>query len=129
MNSSDPQDTQTRSSDGADIAQLQKLCERLQYLLMLSLASTVLICLAICVFMGKQYRTVQADVEEKRKSVTAMWGEYQRNTQPLIRNFVHGLQDYAARDRAFQPILEKYHKQLEEYFVPSAPAPLGAAKE
>jgi len=133
MNSSDPQHVSARSSEGADTAQLQAVCQRLQYLFVLSLASTVLICLAICVFMGKQYRTVQADLQDKQKSVNAMWGEYQRTTQPLIRDFVRGLQDYAARDRAFQPTLEKYHKQLEEYFLPSAAAATstqpGGAKE
>ena len=61
MNSTDPQGDllQPRSSDDGSIAELRALCGRLQYLLMLSLASIVLICLAVSVFMGKQYRTVQ----------------------------------------------------------------------
>ena len=106
---------------GSSIAEVQAQCEQLRYLFVLSLASIVLICLAVCVFMGKQWRTVKAQVEEQRKTVQTMWVDYGRTSQPLIREFVRSLQGYAAQDRNFQPVLEKYRRPLAEYFAPSTP--------
>jgi hypothetical protein len=123
MNTSDPQGNILHSSTGPTTEELQAQYAQLRYLFVLTLASIVLICLAACVFMGKQWRTVKAQVEEQRKTVQTMWVDYSKRTQPLIRDFVRGLQGYAAQNRDFQPILEKHRKPLAEYFAPAAPPP------
>ena len=123
MNISESEGDRLEPSSSAATEQLRSQCDQLRYLFVLSAASIVLICLAVCVFMGKQWRTVKAQVEEQRKTVQTMWVDYSKTSQPLIRDFVRSLQGYAAQDRNFQPVLEKYRRPLAEYFAPPAAPP------
>ena len=128
MNTSESEGDLVRPSSPATTEELQAQCDQLRHFFVLALASIVVVCLAVSVFMGKQWRTVKAQVEEQRKTVQNMWTEYGRTTQPRVRNFVQSLQGYAAQNRDFQPILEKYRRPLGEYFVAtSAAAPPQAA--
>ena len=123
MNSSDAPSDALRDSSASAHRELQSEHERLRYLFVLSLASFVLLSLAVCGFMGQQWRIAKWQAKEQRTAVQNLWREYSSQSQPKIRGFVQSLQNFAAQNRDFQPILEKYRKPLGDYFGPTSAAP------
>jgi hypothetical protein len=84
--------------------------------------------------MGKQWRIVRAQVEEQRPTVQRMFVDYQKTTEPLVRNFTASLQAFDSKNRDFQPILDKYRDPLRSYLpggtasLSAAPAPAGTQR-
>jgi type II secretory pathway component PulL len=126
MNSSDPQGDVLRDSSAPAYRELQSEHERLRYLFVLSLASFVLLSLAACGFMGQQWRIAKWQASQQQTAVQNLWRDY-KGTQSKIGDFVKALQTYAAQNREFQPILEKYRRSLGDYFKPTSAAPAPAA--
>ena len=110
--------------------------QTLHTLLLATLTALIVMALGVSLFIGKQTRIVRNQLEEQRPLVGRMAADYQKNSDPLIRNFVRQLQGFTAVHRDFQPILEKYRNGLFHYFAanvsgqpaPVAPAPAPAAK-
>src|SRR5262245_16444846 len=123
MNSGDPQGDLLRPnavrSSSVTVEELSVRQNQLQLLFIAALAAVVIMSLFIFVFMGKQWRLVRAQVIEQRPTVQRMMADYQKTTEPLIRSFTASLQSFAAKNRDFQPILDKYHDALRPYFPPS----------
>jgi len=126
MNTTDPQgdllQPRTSNARSGSVEELQARFQQLQSLFVLALAAIVLMSVFICAFMGKQWRMVRAQVEEQRPAVQKMALDYQKSTEPLIRSFTDGLKTFAARNRDFQPIIEKYRDALRPYLGSSLPA-------
>jgi hypothetical protein len=126
MNPTDPQGDLLQPRPGAsaigDIAELQMRYEQLQTIFLITLVALVIAGLASCLFMAKQWRIVRAQVRDQRPAVQKMTYEYQKNSEPLIRNFTVELQRFAERNRDFQPILQRYQEALSPYLLPSAPS-------
>jgi len=130
MNPTDPQGDllQPRASSGpaASVAELQMRYEQLQTIFIVAMIAFVIAGLSTCLFMAKQWRIVRAQVRDQRPTVQKMTYEYQRTSEKLIRDFTAELQKFAAQNRDFQPILERYRDPLRPYFLPSAPNPPSA---
>jgi hypothetical protein len=104
--------------------------QALRTLLLATLTALIVLALGVSLFIGKQMRLVRHQLEEQRPLVGKLAADYQKNSEPLIRNFVRQLQGFAAVHRDFQPVLEKYRNGLFHYFVasvPSQPAPVAPA--
>ena len=69
----------------------------------------------IALFIAKQMRMVQQNLAEQRPAVQRMIGEYQRASEPLIRNFSSALVQFASTNQDFRPILDKYRPVLSNY--------------
>ena len=125
MNTTDPQGDllQPRTSTGltATVEDLQARFQQLQTLFAVALAAIVLMSVFTCAFIGKQWRMVRAQVEEQRPAVQKMMVDYQKSTEPLIRSFTDGLKTFAARNRDFQPIIDKYREALRPYLGSTQP--------
>jgi len=104
------------------LEELRAQQSQFQMLFIAAQTAIVIMALFLCVFMGKQWRMVRAQVEEQRPTVERMWGDYQKTTEPLVRNFSASLQTFAAKNRDFQPILDKYRDALRSYYPPAGPA-------
>jgi len=125
MNTTDPQGDllHPRPNPPADVADLAADHRQLVALYNVAMAALVVMALFVCLFMGKQWRMIQAQAEEQRPNIQKMYGDYQRTTEPLVRNFTSSLQDFATKNRDFQPILDRYREALRAYF-PGTPAPV-----
>ena len=126
MNPSDPQGDVLRDRSDTAFRELQAEHERLRYLFVLSLASFVVLSLALCGFVFKQWRVVKFQVREQEAVVQNMWRDYSKTSQPMIQKFVLTLQGFAAQNRDFEPVLEKYRRPLGDYFSPTSAAPAPA---
>ncbi len=104
--------------------------QTLHTLLLATLTALIVMALGVSLFIGKQTRIVRHQLEEQRPLVGKLASDYQKNSEPLIGNFVRQLQGFAAVHRDFQPILEKYRNGLFHYFaanVSHPPAPVAPA--
>ena len=134
MNTTDPQGDllQPQSSHSSlTIEELRAEHSQLQILFIAALTAIIIMALFLCVFMGKQWRMVRAQVEEQRPTVQKMYGDYQKTTEPLVRNFTASLQSFATKNPDFQPILNKYRDALRAYFpsgTAAAPASAGTQR-
>lgn len=127
MNPGEPQGDLLQPRPTADAAaaleQLRSDYQQLQSLFIVALGALLVLGLSTCLFMAKQWRMVRAQVEEQRPNVQRMWAEYQRTTEPLVQKFTARLQGFAAQNRDFQPIVDRYREPLRAYFGPAVPAP------
>lgn len=124
MNTTDPQGDLLRPRPAAPLASAEEFQRRtlqLQNLVNVALLSIVVMSLFICAFIGKQWRMVRAQVEDQRPTVQRMKADYRRTTEPLIRSFTASLQTFAAQNRDFQPILDRYRDPLRIYLAPATP--------
>jgi hypothetical protein len=129
MNPTDPQGDLLQPRAGgpsANLAELEMRYEQLQTIFIIAMIALVIGGLSSCLFMAKQWRIVRAQVRDQRPAVQKMTYEYQKTSEALIRNFTAELQKFAAQNRDFQPILERYREPLRPYFLPSAPNPPSA---
>ena len=126
MNTTDPQGDllQPRSNSPANVDDVVAGHRQLVALFNVAMAAIVIMAVFMFAFMFKQYRMVRAQLNEQNPSIQRMYAEYQRTTEPLVKNFTSSLQAYAAKNRDFQPILDKYRDALRPYF-PGGPAPAG----
>jgi hypothetical protein len=126
MNTTDPQGDllQPRSNNPANVDDLVADHRQLVALFNVAMAAVVIMAVFIFLFMFKQYRMVKAQVDEQRPTIQKMYVDYQKTTEPLVRNFTASLQAYSAKNRDFQPILDKYRDALRPYF-PGGPASTG----
>ena len=112
---------------------LRSQYESLQNLFHLALVGLIIFGLGVSLFIFKQMRLLRMQLEEQRPNVSRLIADYQKNSEPLIRNFSGALERFAATNRDFQPIMEKYRPLLRDYLtalpgaVPAAaPVPMPA---
>ena len=110
-----------RTPTGADNTVLAEQVGQLQRLFVATLVALILMSAAVAFFIEKQVRLVKQQIAEQRPSLNRMMTDYQKGYEPVIRNFSSALAQFAATNRDFQPILEKYRPVLSNYF--GAPLP------
>src|SRR5690242_10550778 len=93
---------QPRSNNPADADDLAAGHRQLVALFNVAMAAVVIMSIFIFLFMFKQYRIVKGQLDEQRPSIQKMYGDYQKTTEPLVKNFTASLHDYAAKNRDFQ---------------------------
>jgi hypothetical protein len=70
-------------------------------------------------FLVKQMRLVRAKVSESRPTIQRLQTQF-KEKEPNMKNFVVALQTFAAANRDFQPVLDKYRYDLPQYIAPPA---------
>jgi hypothetical protein len=109
------------SSSSGELSALREHQRQLQNLLLATLLALILLAIGVGMFIFKQLRMVQQNLAESRPAVMKMVGDYQRVSEPLIRNFSMALAQFASTNQDFRPILEKYRPALSNYM--GAPLP------
>jgi hypothetical protein len=134
MNSSSPEadwpaHKPTAPAAGA-AANLERQYENLHVLFEFALVALILLGLSVTLFMFKQMRLVRAQLAEQRPIVNKLISDYQKHSEPLVRNFTGAMQRFASSNADFQPIVEKYRPVLKDYLttapLPATPAPSGS---
>ena len=110
-----------------DETNLDRDFRRLHALFIWAVGALLLLSLAANLFIGKQLRLVQLQLQAQRDGVIRQAMEFQKRDEPLIRKFVARLQDFARRHSDFQPVLDQYRSVLGPYFVSLTPGPVPPA--
>lgn len=84
---------------------------------------------SVNLYLAKQMRLARAQLLEQRQVSARTMEEFQKTSEPVVRNFVVALQGFAATNKDFEPIFAKYRGALSKYATgptsttPVAPAP------
>ena len=100
--------------------------DRLHTLFQFAIAGLIVLGLAIDMFLYKQMNLVRAQLPAQREAVIRYTMEFQKRDDITIRSFVAKLQQFAATNQDFRPILDAYRPHLSAYFLP-VPQKGGAA--
>jgi len=131
-----PQEPAPAPAQPTDRAVLEFLAwryDRLQTLFQFALAGLILLSGALNVFLFKQMRLVRLQLPQQRDATIRYVMEFNKRDDFTIRNFVSKLQEFAAINPDFRPVLDHYQPHLSAYFMsvpqkapmPVSPAPSG----
>jgi hypothetical protein len=70
---------------------------------------------------------VQQNLADQRPAVQKLVADYQRTSDPLIRNFSSAIAQFASTNQDFRPILDKYRPVLSNYLGAPLPSARPAA--
>ena len=98
------------------VQELEQQCQDLRTLLMATFVALLVLSLSLNLFLAKQMRQVRAKVSESRPMIKRMEAEFQRK-EPNMKTFINALQSFAAANRDFQPVLDRYRTVLPQYMV------------
>lgn len=116
-----PQGTAPGPGQPTDRAVLEFLAwrqDRLQTLFQFTLAALIILAGALDVFLYKNMRLVRFQLPSQREGTIRFMQEFHKRDDPTIRAFITRLQEFAATNPDFQPILEQYRPHLSAYFLP-----------
>jgi hypothetical protein len=97
--------------------------QTLRALLIGTLLALLALSFGLALYLGKQMTTVSYQLETYRPEAYRTLSDFRKNADPVLRNFVGSLQNFAATNRDFGPVLDKYRLVLEPYFRPMAVVP------
>jgi hypothetical protein len=110
-----------------ELAELRAEQRQVSNLLLVTLVALIIFGGGVALFVAKQMRMVQQNLAEQRPAVQRLIGDYQRTSEPLIRNFSSALVQFASTNQDFRPILDKYRPVLSNYLGAPLPAIRSAA--
>ena len=93
--------------------------DRLHTLFQFAVVGLIILSLAINAFLYKQMRLVRAQLPAQRDATIRYAMEFHKKDDQTIRAFVNRLQQFAATNADFQPILDQYRTPLSSYFLPA----------
>src|SRR5688572_27483918 len=102
----------TEPTDRAVLEFLAWRYDRLQMLFQFAMAGLIILSAAINIFLFKQMRLVRVQLPPQREAVIRYVMEFQKRDDPTIRSFVTKLQEFAAANPDFRPILDHYRSHL-----------------
>jgi hypothetical protein len=130
-----PQQPAPRANEPTDRAVLEFLAwryDRLQTLFQFAIVGLIIMSAALNVFLYKQMRLVRVQLPTQREATLRQAMEFNKRDNITIRSFVTRLQDFAATNADFRPVLDFYRPHLSAYFLPvpqkaapAQPAPRG----
>lgn len=109
-------------SPSPELAELREQQRLLQILLIITLAGLIVFGGAVAAFIEKQRRIVRQNLAEQQTAVQRLISDFQRGSEPLIRNFSSALVQFASTNQDFRPILDKYRPVLSNYIGAPLPA-------
>ena len=117
-----PQGTATtqpgQPSDRAVLEFLAWRYDKLQMLFQFAVAGLILLSGAVNMFLFKQMRLVRQQLPQQREATIRYVMEFNKRDDVTIRTFVSKLQEFAAVNPDFRPVLDQYRQHLSAYFVP-----------
>src|SRR6266496_5328924 len=98
------------------VEEVEQHCQDLRTLLMASFVALLVLSLSVNLFLAKQMRLVRGKLSESRPVVQRMEAEFKKK-EPNMKNFLNALQTFAAGNRDFRPVLDRYRASLPQYFL------------
>jgi hypothetical protein len=103
------------------VQEVEQQCHDLKTLLTATCVALLVMAMSLNLFLIKQMRLVRTKVSESLPGIQRLQAQF-REKEPNMRNFIVALQNFAAANRDFQPVLEKYRYDLPQYLAPPAAA-------
>jgi hypothetical protein len=124
MNLSNPQDDLSEPKVGhtssVSLEELQYHFEGLRSLFIYVLVGLIAMTLTVDLcFIRKQMIVARAQLDDQRPKVSDKVASYKKQIEPRVRDFVSSVQTFAATNRDFQPVLDRYRPYLMPYLTPS----------
>jgi hypothetical protein len=88
-------------------------------LLLVTLSALVLLSLALNLFVARQWRSVGNQLRDQRSVLQRVSTEYRTLKEPRMKGFLAQLHRFAATNKDFQPLLDKYRPLLEAHYPPT----------
>ena len=105
----------------ATLGELQYHFEGLRGLVLLALVGLIVGTLAVDLcFLRGWMLSVRNQLDAQRAQVSKVRAAHKKDVEPIATNFLANLQNYAATNQDFQPILDKYRSALWPYMQPAA---------
>jgi hypothetical protein len=125
MQELDPKDDFSQANPGPDstvaLEELRYNFEGLRSLFLLAMLGLIVAVLAVDVFfIRRQMVFARNQAEDQRPKVNKMLADYKKGTEPLVKSFTTSMQNFAATNRDFLPIVEKYRPYLWHAMNPAA---------
>ncbi len=129
---SKPESASGPSSGSTEIQALMQRIKKLETLFLVSLGAIILLSIGFNILMSNQIKAVQIRYDEQSPGIKQYAKGFREADEPLMRSFALALQQYAAANRDFLPIWEKYRPALTNLLTPvklaPPPAKTGARK-
>jgi len=107
-----PSPAQTGDATSAALDTLRKEVDGLQKLFAVAVGAVIVLSLAIGLFTFIQMKIFRTQLNEQRAAAARIDSGYKEVSEPLIRNFTAAMEQFAATNKDFQPILDKYRPAL-----------------
>jgi hypothetical protein len=112
---------ENRLPDTSELGQLKEQCAELRRLATFLLLGLVVLSFTFAFFVGFQVRRTGKDLDAVRPQMKQML-EFTAKEEPIIRNFMTSLSDYARKHPEFQALIAKYRIGTNAPSAASAPA-------
>jgi hypothetical protein len=108
---------------------LSRQTSKLEFLLLMSFIVIIVLSVGLNVLLANQVKVLQARYNEQNPAVKQLAKGFRENDEPLYRKFALALQQYAATNRDFLPIWEKYRPAMTNLLTAAKPLPSPAAAQ
>ena len=112
---------ENRLPDTSELGQLKEQCAELRRLATFLLLGLVVLSFTFAFFVGFLVRRMGKDLDAVRPQMKPMM-EFTAKEEPIIRNFMTSLSDYARKHPEFQALIAKYRIGTNAPSAASAPA-------
>jgi hypothetical protein len=102
---------------------LNRKTGKLEFLLLVSLGAIIILSIGVNILIANQAKLLQARYIEQEPAVKQYAQGYRDIDEPLYRKFALAMQQYAATNKDFQPLWDKYRPALTNLLVPAVAAP------
>ena len=115
-----------------EVTELRAQCDALRHQVLSLLILLLVVSGTLNLFFWRQYRNASGALNVEGPQVSQMLADYNKNSAPVINNFVTRLQDFEKKNPDFGPILAKYGIRPGTFTggpPPTATAPAPAKKK
>jgi hypothetical protein len=114
-----------QSSAREDLAAELRGLKQLFYVAVFAL---IVMGVSLNLYRGKQMRLARAQLAEQRQATSRAAQDFHGTSEPLIRNFAIAMNAFAATNRDFEPVFNKYRGAFAKYLTgPASATPVPAA--
>jgi hypothetical protein len=78
------------------------------------------------IYLGKQMRLARAQLAEQRQVMARAVDDFQKGSEPMIRDFAGAMQSFASTNKDFAPIFDRYRPVFSNYLTGSSAPATGA---
>ena len=117
------------STDGRREQPRSELAEQfrdLRNLFYLATFALLVMGVGVNIYLGKQMRLARAQLAEQRQVFGRAVDDFQKGSEPMIRDFALAMQSFASTNKDFAPIFDRYRPVFSNYLTGSSAPATGA---
>lgn len=99
---------ETQTPEPVESNSLRAECDALRQLVVSLLVLILMLSGTLAIFLLRQYKNTNADLDTIRPQVAAVMTQYQKSVGPVMDEFIRKVTDYGHTHPDFAPIMTKY---------------------